>query len=85
VAHDRQELRLGPVRGLGGLLGAQERGLRLLALGDVVADRLVFHRRALVVLDRALGPSDPEAPAVIEHHLRLEGVRLVGDGRAGAK
>src|SRR5208282_2936110 len=29
-------------------------------------------------LDRALRPPDPEAPAVAEGHLRLEGVRLVG-------
>ena len=36
----------------------------------------------LVVLDRPLGPADPEAPAVVEGHLGLEGVRLVRDRRA---
>jgi aminomethyltransferase len=50
----------------GGFLGAAERGLGLLAGGDVVADGLVFEDDAVGVLDGALGPLHPSTPTVGE-------------------
>ena len=85
VAHDRKEFGFGAVGGLRRFLRTEKRGLCLLALGDVVAHRLVLHRVALVILDGALGPPDPEPPSIFKRHLGLEGVRLVRNRGAGSE
>lgn len=82
VADDGEELALGAVRGFGGVLGVEQRSLGFLADGNVVADRLVFQRVAVVVLDRALGPHHPAAAVVPQLDFALEGVGLVADGGA---
>ncbi len=71
VAHVRQELALGLVGGLGGVLGRAQFGFRLVALGDVLRNADAAHHFAVL---------DVEAAHVVQPSHRAVGPDRLGAG-----
>src|SRR5579883_411374 len=72
VAHRREEFGLGPIGGLGRLLGRAQLGLAPLPLGDVVDGALVIEELARARAQLAASHADPDGRAVAPIDFRFE-------------